>query len=87
MEKLSYGGVDVSKDRLDVVVLPEQQCSAVRNDVAGWAELVEQLRDFSIAAIGLRGEGWLRRQSQERGAGLSANLHRYLQQGRLCQAL
>jgi hypothetical protein len=23
MEKLSYGGIDVSKDRLDVVVLPE----------------------------------------------------------------
>ena len=22
MEKLSYGGIDVSKDRLDVVVLP-----------------------------------------------------------------
>ena len=24
MEKLSYGGIDVSKDRLDVVVLPEE---------------------------------------------------------------
>ena len=30
MEKLSYGGIDVSKDRLDVVVLPEvvNECQA-----------------------------------------------------------
>ena len=56
MPTLSFCGIDVSKDRLDVMVLPEQQCSAVRNDPVGWAELVEQLRGFSIAAIGLRGE-------------------------------
>ena len=33
MEKLSYGGIDVSKDRLDVVVLPEGWF-AVSNDTA-----------------------------------------------------
>ena len=40
MEKLSYGGIDVSKDRLDVVVLPEGWFFSVSNDAAGWAELV-----------------------------------------------
>lgn len=57
MPTLSFCGIDVSKDRLDVMVLPEQQCSAVRNDPVGWAELVEQLRGFSIAAIGLEASG------------------------------
>src|SRR6266480_6986946 len=47
---LSFCGIDVSKDRLDVMVLPEGHRSWVPNDVAGWAELVEQLRDCSIAA-------------------------------------
>src|SRR6516225_2554730 len=32
----------VSKDRLDVTVLPEEQCSSVSNDRAGWADLVER---------------------------------------------
>ncbi len=57
MAMLSFCGVDVSKDRLDVVVLPEQQCSSVGNDAAGWVELVEQLRGFSISAIGLEASG------------------------------
>jgi transposase len=43
----------VSKDRLDIMVLPEQQYFSVRNDAAGWAELVERLRGLSISAIGL----------------------------------
>jgi transposase len=54
---LSFGGIDVSKDRLDVMVLPEEQSSSVRNDPAGWAELVEWLRGFSIAAIGIEASG------------------------------
>ena len=52
MAMLSFYGIDVSKDRLDVVVLPEQQYSSVRNDAAGGTELIAQLRGFSIAAIG-----------------------------------
>ena len=40
----SVCGIDVSKDRLDIMVLPEQQFFSVRNDAAGWAELVERLR-------------------------------------------
>jgi transposase len=57
MATLSFCGIDVAKDRLDVVVMPEQQCSLVRNDAAGWAELIKQLRSFSIAAIGLEASG------------------------------
>ena len=57
MAMLSFAGIDVSKDRLDVMVLPEEHCSSVSNDAAGWAELVEQLRGFSIAAIGIEASG------------------------------
>src|ERR1700758_5334460 len=49
---LSFCGIDVSKDRLDVMVLPDEYSSSVPNDPAGWAVLVEQLRGFSITAIG-----------------------------------
>ena len=59
----SVCGIDVSKDRLDIMVLPEQQCFSVRNDAAGWVELVERLRGFSISAIGLEASG-----GYERGA-------------------
>src|SRR6516164_637783 len=59
----SVCGIDVSKDRLDIMVLPEQQCFSIRNDAAGWAELVERLRGLSIAAIGLEASG-----GYERGA-------------------
>jgi hypothetical protein len=34
MAMLSFCGIDVSKDRLDVTVLPGQQSFAVRNDTA-----------------------------------------------------
>jgi hypothetical protein len=40
---LSFCGIDVSKDRLDVVVLPEGWFFSVSNDTAGWAELVVRL--------------------------------------------
>src|SRR5207244_10811321 len=49
---LSFCGIDVSKDRLDVMVLPEEQCCSVPNDASGWAALVERLQHFSIMAIG-----------------------------------
>src|SRR4029077_16925142 len=54
---LSFGGIDVSKDRLDITVLPDGQCSSVSNDAAGWAELIEQLRGSSITAIGVEASG------------------------------
>ena len=63
MAMLSFCGIDVSKDRLDVMVLPGQQSFAVRNDAAGWAELIARLHGFTIAAIGLEASG-----GYERGA-------------------
>jgi transposase len=60
---LSFCGIDVSKDRLDVMVLPDEYSSSVPNDPAGWAVLVEQLRGFSITAIGIEASG-----GYERGA-------------------
>src|SRR5256885_15173899 len=61
MEKLSYGGIDVSKDRLDVVVLPEGWFFSVSNDTAGWIELVARLRPLAVCAIGLEPSGGYRR--------------------------
>jgi transposase len=57
MAMLSFGGIDVSKDRLDVMILPEGPCYSVSNDPAGWSELVEQLHRASIAAIGIEASG------------------------------
>ena len=54
---LSFCGIDVSKDRLDVMVLPDEYSSSVPNDPAGGAILVEQLRGFSITAIGIEASG------------------------------
>src|SRR2546427_3565500 len=64
MAKLSFGGIDVSKDRLDVMILPEERCSSVPNDAAGWADLVERLSGSSIAAVGIEASG-----GYERGVG------------------
>ena len=57
MAMLSFGGIDVSKDRLDVMILPEERSFSVSNDAAGWAGLIEWLRGFSIAAIGIEASG------------------------------
>ena len=54
---LSYCGIDVSKDRLDIAVLPQGQSWSVTNDAAGWITLIERLREFSIEAIGLEASG------------------------------
>jgi hypothetical protein len=48
MAMLSFGGIDVSKDRLDVILLPEEKCASVSNDAGGWTKLVEQLRGDAI---------------------------------------
>src|SRR5262245_34076519 len=48
MAMLSFCGIDVSKDRLDVVVLPEGWFFSVSNDTAGWAELVARLRPLTV---------------------------------------
>ena len=57
MAMLSFCGIDVSKDRLDVVVLPEGWFFSVSNDTAGWAELVARLSPLTVSAIGLEPSG------------------------------
>src|SRR3974390_2833054 len=57
MPMISFCGVDVSKDRLDVMVLPEQQLFSVGNDPVGWRDLVQNLSGFSISAVGLEASG------------------------------
>src|SRR6516164_7862425 len=52
-----YGGIDVSKDRLDVQVLPQGRCFSVANTSAGWSQLVDRLRGLSIAALGIEPSG------------------------------
>src|SRR6266513_3180882 len=47
MTQRSFCGIDVAKDRLDVMVLPEELCWSVANDAAGWAELVARLRPLA----------------------------------------
>ena len=71
MEKLCYGGIDVSKVRLDVVVLPEGWFFSVSNDTAGWAELVARLRPLAVCAIGLEPSGGYERGGALLAAGLS----------------
>ena len=57
MAMLSFCGIDVSKDCLDVVVLPEGWFFSVSNDTAGCAELVVRLRPLAVSAIGLEPSG------------------------------
>jgi transposase len=57
MAEHCYGGIDVSKDRLDVMVLPAGPCFWVTNDAGGWAELVARVRPLAFAAIGIEPSG------------------------------
>jgi len=52
-----YGGIDVSKDCLDVMVLPERQSFSVDNNAAGCSELLNRLRGLSIVAVGIEPSG------------------------------
>jgi transposase len=53
----SYGGIDVSQDRLDVAVLPQGKGFSVTNDRAGWNALIARLQGVSLGAIGLEPSG------------------------------
>jgi transposase len=57
MADISHVGIDVASDRLDVMVLPQAQRFWVANNSRGWLELVEHLRAFCVAAIGLEASG------------------------------
>src|ERR1700719_705498 len=52
-----YCGIDVAKDRLDVMVLPDRKSFSVDNSAAGYSELVKRLRALAIAEIGVEPSG------------------------------
>ena len=56
-----FVGVDVSKDRLDVHVLPEGVAFAVARTPAGLSELVEHIRPLAPYLIALEATGGLER--------------------------
>lgn len=56
-------GIDVSKDRLDVHVLPGAQVLSVDHDPKGLVRLVEQLRGLGVQRIGLEASGGYERQA------------------------
>jgi transposase len=53
----AFVGIDVSKVRLDVAVLPSGEMFEVANDPGGWDELIRRLRPLGAAAIGLEASG------------------------------
>lgn len=55
--EMTYVGVDVSKDRLDVHVLPEGESFAVARDGKGLAELVERMRALQPERIAVEATG------------------------------
>jgi transposase len=73
MAMLSFCGIDVSKDRLDVVVLPEGWFFSVSNDTAGWAELVVRLQGRCGRTAHLE-DAMLRRLSKRRQMRLEADI-------------
>lgn len=50
-------GIDVSKARLDVAVLPSGESFQLANDAAGWSELSTRLKGRVLKAIGLEPSG------------------------------
>src|SRR3954452_13140258 len=52
-----FGGIDVSQDRLDVLLLPQGTAFSVANDEAGWSTLIGRLRGLALPAIGLEPSG------------------------------
>ena len=62
-------GIDVSKDRLDVAVLPQGEAFAVGNDDTGIGELIGRLKTIGADAIALEATGGFETQAV---AGLSS---------------
>ena len=57
----AFVGIDVSKARLDVAVLPSGDTFEVANDPGGWRELIRRLRPLDAAAMGLEASGGFER--------------------------
>src|SRR5215204_7346411 len=56
-DRACFGGIDVSQDRLDVLLLPQGTGFSVANDEAGWSTLIGWLRGLPLTAIGLEPSG------------------------------
>ena len=54
---LTTVGIDVSKDRLDVALLPGREQFSVANDASGWKQLLKRLRRLDVRAVGLEASG------------------------------
>jgi len=50
-------GIDVSCDRLDAALYPDEQRLSVSNDAAGWKQLCHWLRPLGARAIGIEASG------------------------------
>lgn len=50
-------GIDVAKDWLDVALLPTEISFRVSNDDAGWCDLIDRLKLYPVAAVGLEPSG------------------------------
>lgn len=51
MEQTTVVGIDVSKDRLDVHVLPSEEAWATPRDAEGLAELCDRLKEVGVIAV------------------------------------
>ena len=69
-------GIDVSKGRLDVHVLPSGGVLAVANSAQGLSHLVSQLRLLGVQRVGLEASGGYERQAVAAlsGAGLATHV-------------
>lgn len=54
-------GIDVSKDKIDVHVLPEGECFSISRDARGIEELISRLTPFEPAVIGIEATGGFER--------------------------
>src|ERR1700709_404270 len=53
----TYVGIDVSKDRLDVHVLPQDEAFSVERNGKGLAQLVERLKSFAPSLVAVEATG------------------------------
>ena len=57
MDMIAVVGIDVSKDRLDVHVVPSEEAFFVANDAAGVEKLAGRLTELSAALVALEATG------------------------------
>lgn len=84
MENGCYVGIDVSKDRLDVHILPQAHSVSVANDHRGVAELIKNLEHLTIERVVLEGEWRLRKillHGNDRGGYRNLNCQSSARQG------